>query len=196
MMQGNAPIGNAFNASDNVLAQSVKTVVNLILLPAVINLDFADVRSTLKESGVALIGFGLGKGPNKAREAASAAINSPLLEASITGARKAIVAITCGPQVSLLEAQETVNRLIDAAGHDIDIKFGISINDQLTDEILVSVIASDFENDIDLSEVPVYTPPVKNDDKEEVEETTSETPQEENDDDFSQSDILPNFLKD
>ena len=203
MMQGNAPIGNAFNASDNVLAQSVKTVVNLILLPAVINLDFADVRTTLRDSGVALIGFGLGKGPNKAREAASAAINSPLLEASITGARKAIVAITCGPQVSLLEAQETVNRLIDAAGHDIDIKFGISINDQLTDEILVSVIASDFENDIDLSEVPVYNPPVR--EKEGAEETSTSTSEgntsteettEEKDEDFLQDDILPNFLKD
>ena len=203
MMQGNAPIGNAFNASDNVLAQSVKTVVNLILLPAVINLDFADVRTTLRDSGVALIGFGLGKGPNKAREAASAAINSPLLEASITGARKAIVAITCGPQVSLLEAQETVNRLIDAAGHDIDIKFGISINDQLTDEILVSVIASDFENDIDLSEVPVYNPPIR--EKEGSEETSTSTSEgttsaeettEEKDEDLLQDDILPNFLKD
>ena len=201
MMQGNSPIGNAFNASDNVLAQSVKTVVNLILLPAVINLDFADVRATLKDSGVALIGFGLGKGPNKAKDAASGAINSPLLEASITGARKAIVAITCGPQVSLLEAQETVNRLIDAAGHDIDIKFGISINDQLTDEILVSVIASDFENDIDLSEVPVYTPPIRNEIEPEIStasennEATEEN-KEESDGDFSQSDILPNFLKD
>lgn len=203
MMQGNSPIGNAFDAADNVLAQSVKTVVNLILLPAVINLDFADVRSTLQDSGVALIGFGLGKGVNKAREAASAAINSPLLEASITGARKAIVAITCGPQVSLLEAQETVNRLIDAAGHDIDIKFGISINDQLTDEILVSVIASDFENDIDLSEVPAYNPPVHDHKDEPLADNTSNTPEtetenkeEEKDEDFFQDDILPNFLKD
>ena len=199
MMQGNSPIGNAFGASDNVLAQSVKTVVNLILLPAVINLDFADVRNTLRDSGVALIGFGLGKGVNKAKEAASAAINSPLLEASITGARKAIVAITCGPQVSLLEAQETVTRLIEAAGHDIDIKFGISINDQLTDEILVSVIASDFENDIDLSEVPSYTPPIRDNTNVEIapsvdEETKNEEPNTE--DDFLQNDILPNFLKD
>ena len=198
MMSGNAPIGNAFNESDNVLAQSVKTVVNLILLPAVINLDFADVQTTLAESGVALIGFGLGTGPNKAKDAASAAINSPLLEASITGARKAIVAITCGTQVSLFEAQETVNRLIDAAGHDIDIKFGISINDQLSDEILVSVIASDFENDIDFSETTAYNPtpenrpqPVLKPVAEEKEESEEVPLSEEN----TTDDILPNFLK-
>ena len=199
MVSGSAPIGNAFNESDNVLAQSVKTVVNLILLPAVINLDFADVKSTLKDSGVALIGFGLGTGPNKAKEAASNAINSPLLEASITGARKAIVAITCGTQVSLFEAQETVNRLIDAAGHDIDIKFGISINDQLTDEILVSVIASDFENDVDFSEAPTYNQIVSQ--KEKEDEKKEEEKQEEQkvsnpEDDILPYDFLSDFLKD
>ena len=200
MMSGNAPIGSAFNESDNVLAQSVKTVVNLILLPAVINLDFADVQSTLAESGVALIGFGLGTGPNKAKDAASAAINSPLLEASITGARKAIVAITCGTQVSLFEAQETVNRLIDAAGHDIDIKFGISINDQLSDEILVSVIASDFENDIDFSETQAYNPTPETRPQSVLNNVNEEKKEEENkpevnQDDSSTDDILPNFLK-
>lgn len=152
MMAGSAPIGNAFGESDNVLARSVKTVVDLILLPAVINLDFADVKSTLTNSGVSLIGFGMGSGPDRAKDAANNAINSPLLEASINGARKAIVAITCGPKVSLFEAQETVNRIIEAAGGTIDIKFGISINDQLEDEILASVIASDFETDYDFAD--------------------------------------------
>lgn len=199
MMSGNAPIGSAFNESDNVLAQSVKTVVNLILLPAVINLDFADVQTTLSNSGLALIGFGLGSGPNKAKDAASAAINSPLLEASITGAKKAIVAITCGTQVSLFEAQETVNRLIDAAGHDIDIKFGISINDQLSDEILVSVIASDFDKDVQFDDTNAYNPSA-----EERPQSPSNTIEainkkeeglEEAEDASSADDILPNFLK-
>ena len=208
MSSGTSPIGSAFNESDEVLARSVKTVVNLILLPAVINLDFADVRNTLLNSGVALIGFGLGSGPNRSKDAAEAAINSPLLEVSISGARRAIVAVTCGPQVTLLEAHDTVNRLTEASGHDIDIKFGIAINDQLTDEILVSVIASDFENEIDFSAVDSYTPVRKethvkgagethtelNLFGEETEVSTtspvkeSETP--------SSDDILPSFLKD
>lgn len=204
MVSGNAPIGNAFSESDRVLAQSVKTVVNLILLPAVINLDFADVRNTLKDSGVALIGFGLGSGQNRAKEAAKDAINSPLLEASIAGARRAIVAVTCGPQVSLFDAQECVNRLIEASGHDIDVKFGVAINDQLSDEILVSVIASDFENDIDFSSVTPFNPR-----REESVETSSqnilevkeevEVKKEEkifDDDIVSSDDILPSFLRD
>jgi cell division protein FtsZ len=211
MASGTSPIGSAFNESDEVLARSVKTVVNLILLPAVINLDFADVRNTLLDSGVALIGFGLGSGANRSREAAENAINSPLLEVSISGARRAIVAVTCGPQVTLLEAHETVNILTEAAGHDIDIKFGIAINDQLTDEILVSVIASDFENAIDFSAVTSYTPAKKVEteapavsrnlfgepevlETPTIQEQRVETPTKE--DAVSSDDILPSFLKD
>ncbi len=156
MMSGNAPIGEAFRESDKVLSQSVKTVVDLILMPAVINLDFADVRNTLKSSGVCLIGFGMGQGSHKAEEAAQNAVSSPLLEASLNGARKAIVAVTCGPQVSLYEAQETVTRVIEIAGTNPDIKFGVSINDQLTDQILVSVIAADFAEEYDFTAVPTY----------------------------------------
>lgn len=151
MVNGTNSIQEAFSESDRVLAQSVKTVTDLILMPAVINLDFADVRNTLKNSGVALIGFGMGQGPKKAEDAANNAINSPLLETSIAGARRAICAVTCGPNVSLYEAQETVERIIEAAGEAIDIKFGVSINDQLSDQILVSVIASDFDKEYDFA---------------------------------------------
>jgi len=204
MTAGNSPISEAFADSDKVLAQSVKTIVNLILLPAVINLDFADVRNTLKDSGVALIGFGLGTGPNRAKEAAANAINSPLLEASIQGARRAIVAVTCGSNVSLFDAQETVNLLIDASGHDIDVKFGVAINDQLTDEILVSVIASDLEDEVNFSAPQPFHPASR----QEVSGNILETPDEESDDEEKKSslankdgldvdeDILPNFLKD
>ena len=191
---GNTAISEAFDAADRVLAQSVKTVVNLILLPAIINLDFADVRNTLKDSGIGLIGFGMGSGPNRAKEAATNAISSPLNEASIYGARRAIVAITCGVQVSLFEAQECVNLLIDAAGGNIDIKFGITINDQLTDEILVSVIAADFENDVDFTAQSVNptVKPVKED--EEVEEL-SEAAEREKERYLEEDSIIPNFLK-
>ena len=203
MTSGNAPISQAFNESDNVLAQSVKTVVNLILLPAVINLDFADVRNTLTNSGVSLIGFGMGSGANRAKEAADNAINSPLLEASISGARRAIVAVTCGPNVSLYDAQDTVNLLINASGNDIDLKFGVAINDQLNDEILVSVIASDFKEEIDFSKPtnlnrfagatqPKETVPVQNNILDQEEPTPAPTKE----GDIDLSDILGNFLKD
>ena len=156
MTAGNIPIGQAFREADNVLSQSVKTVTDLILMPAVINLDFADVRNVLKASGISLIGFGMGQGDNKALNAAQSAVSCPLLESSLTGARKAIVAITCGPEVSLYEAQETVDRIIEIAGTNLDIKFGVAINEQLSDQILVSVIAADFAEEYDYTAVPSY----------------------------------------
>ncbi len=191
---GNTPISQAFNESDKVLARSVKTVVDLILLPAIINLDFADVRNTLKDSGIGLIGFGVGSGPNRAKDAASNAVNSPLLEASMVGAKRAIVAITCGTQVNLFEAQECVNLLIDAAGNNIDIKFGITINDQLTDEILVSVIASDFENDVDFTSQTIAVPIITDTENQKAEEL-SENAKREQERYLEEDSIIPNFLK-
>jgi cell division protein FtsZ len=153
---GNQPIGLAFKQADDVLARSVKTVTDLILLPAMLNLDFADVRNVLKNSGIALIGFGMGQGPNKAFEAAQNAVSSPLLESSLSGASKAIVAVTCGPQVSLYEAIESVERIREITGTNLDIKFGVNINEQLTDQVLVSVIASNFGEEYDYTTVPTY----------------------------------------
>ncbi len=200
VMNGNSPISEAFNQSDKVLAQSVKTVVNLILLPAIINLDFADVKSTLENSGVSLIGFGYGSGPNRAKQAAEDAVNSPLLEASMRGAKRAIVAVTCGPQVSLFDAQEAVNLLTKAAGLDIDIKFGVAINDQLSDEILVSVIASDFDHEVDfgnsetiITEKPAE--PVLTVDDEVLGNVETPSKPELTEEDSSEDDFLPNFLK-
>lgn len=207
MVSGTAPISEAFSESDRVLAQSVKTVTDLILMPAVINLDFADVKSTLKDSGIALIGFGMGSGSNKAQDAAQNAINSPLLEASINGARRAICAVTCGTQVSLYEAQEAVNRIIEAAGNTLDIKFGVSINPQLSDQILVSVIASDFTDDFDFTVVPTYEKPLftptssqinrenENNNDELVNDENNFINHEEHKED-EEDDFLPSFLKD
>ena len=199
---GKAPISEAFAESDRVLAQSVRTVTDLILLPAVINLDFADVKSTLKGSGIALIGFGTGTGPNKAEEAAENAINSPLLEASISGARRAICAVTCGSNVSLFEAQECVNRIIETAGQAIDIKFGVSINDQLDDTLLVSVIASDFSEEFDFTTVPSYTMPTRDSvgtsvadtRAKQIEGRSHEEEEGEEEEDIQQK-ILPDFLR-
>ncbi|HNX15905.1 MAG TPA: cell division protein FtsZ, partial [Bacilli bacterium] len=128
---------------------------------------------------------------------------SPLLEASIRGSRRAIVAVTCGPNVSLFDAQETVNLLIDASGHDIDVKFGVAINDQLNDEILVSVIASDFEDEVNFS-APQVVPPLTRPENsgailmpEPAEEENAEKEKDKKQDDLSiDEDILPSFLKD
>lgn len=147
MNSGNLPIGKAFGDADKVLADSVKTITDLILRPAVINLDFADVRNVLKDSGIALIGFGTGSGEKRSEDAALTALNCPLIEQSINGARRAICHITCGPSVSLYECQDTVDKIIENSGGQLDLKFGVSINDQLSDEIMLSIIASHFTND-------------------------------------------------
>ena len=138
----------------------------------------------------------MGSGPNRAQEAANNAINSPLLEASINGAQRAICAVTCGREVSLYEAQETVNKIIEAAGNSVDIKFGVSINEELTDQILVSVIASDFTEEFDFTHVPTYDRPVQaSQQAQQTEESkTSEESQEAATDE--KDSVLPNFLKD
>ena len=149
-MNGKRAIKDAFAESDSVLAQSVKTITDLILLPGVINLDFADIRNTLKNKGMALIGFGSGEGDNKAKDAANSAVSCPLLEASIKGAKTAIVNITCGSNVTLDEAQEAVRYITEIAGGDVNIIFGIQLNSQIDNTMLVSVIATEFEDESQL----------------------------------------------
>ena len=201
MSAGNAPINMAFSESDAILCQSVRTVADLILVPAQMNLDFADVKSTLKSSGVALIGYGIGKGQKKAEEAADNAINSPLLETSISGARRAICAVTCGSNVTLYEAQECVNRINSQAGGAIDIKFGVSINPNIDDTIVVSVIASDFTEEFDFSSTPKFVAPSKEElgsgigEPIKPVESVSVTEAKDEDNGIA-DDILPNFLKD
>lgn len=147
MMNGNKSIADAFHESDRVLAQSVKTITDLILLPGLINLDFADIKATLLDKGVALIGFGMGSGPNKAVDAATNAIASPLLEASIKGAHSAIINVTGGSGVTLDETQDAITYITEAAGSDVNIIFGVQQNPELNDQMLISVIATDFDSD-------------------------------------------------
>ncbi len=201
-MNGKRAIKDAFNESDRVLAQSVKTITDLILLPGLINLDFADVRNTLKEKGLALIGFGMGSGENKAEEAATAAISSPLLEASIKGARSAIVNITGGDGVTLDEAQNAVKYISEVAGGDVNIIFGVQTNPEFNDTMLVSVIATDFANEIDLSSASIITSRAHDNNENYVTQRAVEQSapvddnKEQNDSkDFSEEDnILPNFF--
>ena len=144
-MSGDIPLKDSFKEADNVLAHSVKTITDLILRPSIINLDFADVRTVMKEKGTALIGMGVGEGDNKAVEAASMAVSSPLLEASIKGAKNAIVNISGGPSMTLVDANDAVDIVKEAAGdNDINVIFGVSYDEALGDKMLVTVIATEF----------------------------------------------------
>lgn len=200
-MNGSRPISEAFNESDKVLAQSVKTITDLILLPGLINLDFADVRSTLKDKGVALIGFGMGSGEHKAEEASSSAIASPLLEASVKGAHSAIINITGGKSVTLDEAQEAVNYIIEAAGNNVNIIFGVQQNPELNDQMLISVIATEFDEEYDYSQpTNMFVSRTKqtqttNNDGENQENSNGQNPEESKQVKNPDEDILPNFLQ-
>lgn len=145
---GKIPLMEAFKEADNVLRQGVQTITDLIAIPALINLDFADVRTTMAGQGSALIGIGMAQGENKAIEAAQRAIQSPLLEAKIDGATNAIVNITGGMDISIYDANEAVEFIRDAAGGDVDIIFGVAINEDVGDSIIVTVIATGFDFDV------------------------------------------------
>lgn len=142
---GRIPFQEAFKEADNVLRQGVQTITDLIAVPAMINLDFADVRSVMEGQGSALIGIGMAQGENKSVEAAQKSITSPLLEAQISGARNAIVNVTGGDSISIQDASEAVEYIREAAGNDIDIIFGVAINEQIGDAIIVTVIATGFD---------------------------------------------------
>lgn len=142
---GRIPFQEAFKEADNVLRQGVQTISDLIAVPALINLDFADVRSVMKDKGSALIGIGMASGDEKAKEAAQRAITSPLLEAQISGAQNAIVNVTGGEGISIYDAYEVVDFITEASGGDVDIIFGIAINENIGDSIIVTVIATGFD---------------------------------------------------
>ena len=142
---GHIPFEDTFKEADNILRQGVQTITDLIAVPAMINLDFADIKSVMEGQGSALIGIGMASGENKAEEAAQKAIQCPLLEASITGAKSAIVNVTGGASMSAYDAQEAVDYIRSAAGNDIDIIFGVAINDKIGESIIVTVIATGFD---------------------------------------------------
>lgn len=142
---GHIPFEDAFKEADNILRQGVQTITDLIAVPAMINLDFADIKTVMEGQGSALFGIGMADGEDKAREAAERAIQSPLLEAQIKGAKSAIINVTGGATMSAYDASEAVDYIREAAGNDIDIIFGVAINDKIGDSIIVSVIATGFD---------------------------------------------------
>lgn len=143
---GSIPVSDAFTEADKILIQGVQTITDLIAVPAIVNLDFADVKSVMENKGSALIGIGLGQGENKAEVAAKQAIASPLLEASIAGAKHAIINVTGGKSMTLMDSNEAVRVIEEYAGNeDINVIFGVAVNDNLDDEMVVTVIATGFE---------------------------------------------------
>ena len=136
----------AFREVDNILHRGVQSLSDLIAVEGLINLDFADVETTMKNRGDALIGIGMGTGENKAIEAAKQAVMSPLLERDIKGAHDAIVNVTGGLDMSLFEVEQAVETIRAHANTDINIIFGSVINDNLDDALIVTVIATGYED--------------------------------------------------
>ncbi len=141
----NTPITEAFKQADNVLRQGVQGISDLIAVPGLINLDFADVKTIMTEKGSALMGIGVASGENRATEAAKKAIMSPLLETSIEGARGVLMNITGGTNLSLYEVNEAAEIVQASSDPDVNLIFGAVINEDLKDEILVTVIATGFD---------------------------------------------------
>lgn len=143
----NTPMLEAFREADNVLRQGVQGISDLIAVPGLINLDFADVKTIMSNKGSALMGIGMSTGENRASEAAKKAISSPLLETSIDGAKGVLMNITGGSNLSLFEVQEAADIVASASDEDVNMIFGSVINDDLKDEIIVTVIATGFTDD-------------------------------------------------
>ena len=139
------PMLEAFKEVDNVLRRGVQSITDLIAVVGLVNLDFADVKAVMEKSGHAIIGIGIGMGEERAIEAAKQAVSSPLLETSITGATDAIINITGGLNLTLFEAEQAAEVVRAAANTDINTIFGSVINENLTDEVIVTVIATGFD---------------------------------------------------
>ncbi len=145
MIDKKTPMMEAFKEADNVLRQGVQGISDLIVTPGYINLDFADIKTLMSNQGAALMGVGNSTGENRATEATKKAISSPLLEVSINGAQHVLMDITGGKDLSMFEAQEASDVIRQAAGTDVDIAFGMSLNEKMGDEVRVTVIATGID---------------------------------------------------
>ena len=146
LIDKSTPMLEAFREVDNVLHRGVQSISDLIAVSGLVNLDFADVKAVMKDRGNALIGIGVGSGENRAVDAAKQAVSSPLLETSINGATDAIINVTGGSSLTLFEVEEAAEVIRTAANTDINTIFGAVINENLNDEVIVTVIATGFEN--------------------------------------------------
>jgi cell division protein FtsZ len=134
----------AFRVADDVLRQGVQGVSDLVTLPGLINLDFADVRTVMTDAGNALLGIGMGTGEHRAIDAAVKAASSPLLETSMDGARAILLSITGGVDLSLWEVNEAAKAISEAAHPDANIIFGAMVDEKLDDQVWVTVVATGY----------------------------------------------------
>jgi cell division protein FtsZ len=145
IVERHTPLVEAFKLADNVLLQATRGISDLIAIPGMVNVDFADVRTVMAQMGDALMGVGVGQGEHRAVEAAQQAISSPLLEeVSIQGARAILINITGGPDLALHDVSDATQTIYDAAGDEAEVIFGAVIDPNLAEEIRVTVIATGF----------------------------------------------------
>jgi cell division protein FtsZ len=162
-------IVDAFRMADDVLRQGVQGITDLITVPGLVNLDFADVKTIMRDAGSALMGIGAASGENRAAEAARTAVSSPLLEASVEGATGILLNVTGGPDIGLFEVNEAAEVVTSAADQNANVIFGAVIDDAMKDEVRVTVIATGFgaqrrrrrREGADLFEAPVTPTPAR-----------------------------------
>ncbi|MCO5315738.1 MAG: cell division protein FtsZ [Solirubrobacterales bacterium] len=145
VLDQSTPMVDAFRVADDVLRQGVQGISDLVTLPSVINLDFADVRSIMSGAGRALLGIGMGSGADRAMIAAEKATSSPLLETPMDGARSILLSVTGGPDLSLIEVSEAAKAVGEAAHPDANIIFGANIDEDLEDQVWITVVATRFD---------------------------------------------------
>jgi cell division protein FtsZ len=134
----------AFRVADDVLRQGVQGISDLITLPGLINLDFADVRTIMADAGPALLGIGMGQGEKRALDAAAQAVSSPLLETTLEGAKSILLSITGGNDLSLWEVNEAAQAVAEAAHPDANIIFGAMVDEKLAEQVWVTVVATGY----------------------------------------------------
>jgi cell division protein FtsZ len=144
VLDRNTSMVEAFRVADDVLRQGVQGISDLVTLPGLINLDFADVRTIMADAGNALLGIGMGTGDRRAIDAAEQAVASPLLETSMEGARSILLSITGGPDLSLWEVNESAKAVAEAAHPDANIIFGAMVDEKLADQVWVTVVATGY----------------------------------------------------
>ena len=156
------PVQQAFAVADDILRQGVQGISDIITIPGLINVDFADVRAVMADAGSALMGIGIGSGKSRAREAAVAAVSSPLLEASIHGAKGVVINITGGHDLTLHEVNAAADSIYEVVDEEANIIFGAVIEDNMEGEVRITVIATGFDGDKGDEVIPedpnIFTP--------------------------------------
>ncbi len=172
----NAPLQEAFRTADEILRQGVKGISDIIMIPGLINVDFADVRAVMADAGSALMGIGIGSGKSRASEAAAMAIQSPLLESSIHGAKGVVLNITGGHDLTLKEVTTAADLIYEAVDPSANIIFGAVIDDEMQGEMKITLIATGFSTESQKSPTPISRQSLRPADSK-VKSVESSTPQ-------------------